>query len=120
MSDFPTRPVPANFRDAHINAEDYRTLYDRSIQDPNGFWAEMANAVKALRAGQSAAIPVYDFSVSLRAGAETLKPTGQTLIVDGTLVMSQPEMVALADACVYVRCPEVLRRARRERRDVLR
>lgn len=81
-------------------------------------WAEMASAVKALRAGRSADIPVYDFSVSLRAGSETLEPTGQTLIVDGTLVMSQPEMVALADACVYVRCPEVLRRARRERRDV--
>jgi len=81
-------------------------------------WAEMASAVKALRAGQSADIPIYDFSVSLRAGSETLEPTGQTLIVDGTLVMSQPDMVALADACVYVRCPEVLRRARRERRDV--
>jgi uridine kinase len=81
-------------------------------------WAEMASAVKALRAGQAANIPIYDFSVSLRAGSETLEPTGQTLIVDGTLVMSQPDMVALADACVYVRCPEVLRRARRERRDV--
>lgn len=81
-------------------------------------WAEMATAVKVLRAGQTADIPIYDFTVSLRAGSEKLEAKGDTLIVDGTLVMSQPNMVALADACVYVRCPEVLRRARRERRDV--
>lgn len=81
-------------------------------------WAEMATAVKALREGQGADIPVYDFTVSLRAGSERVEPTGDTLIVDGTLVMSQPDMVALADVCVYVRCPEVLRRARREQRDV--
>ena len=81
-------------------------------------WDEMANAVQSLQTGQSAQIPIYDFSVSLRAGSEQLDPKGELLIVDGTLVMSQPAMVALADACVYVRCPEVLRRARREQRDV--
>lgn len=81
-------------------------------------WAEMATAVTALQTGQAADIPIYDFSVSLRAGSERLEPKGDTLIVDGTLVMSQPDMVALADFCVYVRCPEVLRRARREQRDV--
>jgi uridine kinase len=81
-------------------------------------WAEMATAVKTLRTGQGADIPIYDFTVSLRSGSERLEPTGDTLIVDGTLVMSQPNMVALADACVYVRCPEALRRARREQRDV--
>lgn len=81
-------------------------------------WAEMATAVKALRSGQGADVPIYDFTVSLRAGSERVEPTGDTLIVDGTLVMGQPDMVALADVCVYVRCPEVLRRARREQRDV--
>lgn len=82
-------------------------------------WAEMETAVTALQTGQAADIPIYDFSVSLRAGSERLEPTGDTLIVDGTLVLSQPNMVALADACVYVRCPEELRRARREQRDVM-
>jgi acetyl-CoA synthetase len=44
MAAFPTRPVPANFRDAHIDAERYQTMYQRSLDDPEGFWAEMANA----------------------------------------------------------------------------
>jgi acetyl-CoA synthetase len=44
MSEFSTRPVPANFQDAHINKEDYRAMYQRSLEDPEGFWAEMANS----------------------------------------------------------------------------
>lgn len=81
-------------------------------------WEEMARAVQALQAGQTADVPVYDFTVSLRVGTTPLKPQGDTLILDGTLAMTQPIIRDLADASLYVRCPEVLRRARRERRDV--
>ena len=44
MSEFATRPVPANFASAHINSADYHAMYKRSIEDPDGFWAEMANS----------------------------------------------------------------------------
>jgi acetyl-CoA synthetase len=43
MSEFPIHPVPANFKDAHINAEQYRAMYQRSITDSEGFWGEMAS-----------------------------------------------------------------------------
>ena len=43
MSEFPVHPVPANFADAHINADQYRAMYQRSIEDPDGFWSEMAD-----------------------------------------------------------------------------
>ncbi len=43
MSDFPTRPVPDQFKNAHVNAERYRELYRRSLEEPDDFWAEMAN-----------------------------------------------------------------------------
>jgi len=42
MSESSTRPVPDNFRDAHINADSYQALYQRSLADPDSFWAEMA------------------------------------------------------------------------------
>ena len=42
MSKFPTHPVPANFKDAHINAEQYQSMYQRSIKDRDNFWSEMA------------------------------------------------------------------------------
>jgi acetyl-CoA synthetase len=44
MSEFPTRAVPANFKDAHIDAATYQAMYRRSVEDPEGFWAEMADA----------------------------------------------------------------------------
>ena len=43
MSEFPTYAVPANFKDAHIDAERYRAMYRRSIDDPEGFWSDMAS-----------------------------------------------------------------------------
>ena len=42
MSEFPAHPVPANFKDANINAEKYQAMYQRSIDDPDGFWGDIA------------------------------------------------------------------------------
>ncbi|MEZ5537146.1 MAG: acetate--CoA ligase [Thiolinea sp.] len=43
MSEVHTYPVPAEFAaQANINAEQYAEMYQRSIDDPEGFWAEQA------------------------------------------------------------------------------
>ncbi|MFT5709997.1 MAG: acetyl-CoA synthetase [Halioglobus sp.] len=42
MSDFPAHPVPPSFKDAIINAEQYKAMYQRSIEDPDGYWSEQA------------------------------------------------------------------------------
>ncbi len=42
MHEFPIHPVPANFADAHIDAEKYRAMYQRSVTDRDGFWSEQA------------------------------------------------------------------------------
>ena len=43
MSEELTYDVPAEFAaKANINADQYKTLYQRSIDDPEGFWAEQA------------------------------------------------------------------------------
>ena len=42
MHEFPVHPVPANFADAHIDAEKYRAMYQRSVTDRDGFWSEQA------------------------------------------------------------------------------
>ncbi|CAA0116103.1 acetate--CoA ligase [Zhongshania aliphaticivorans] len=34
--------VPANFHDAHITPQKYKAMYKRSIDDPSGFWADIA------------------------------------------------------------------------------
>ncbi|NEV63580.1 acetate--CoA ligase [Thiorhodococcus minor] len=43
MSEEKVYPVPADIAtQAHVNAEQYASLYQRSIDDPDGFWAEQA------------------------------------------------------------------------------
>jgi acetyl-CoA synthetase len=43
MSDVKTYPVPAEFAaHAHINAEQYASMYKQSVEDPASFWAEQA------------------------------------------------------------------------------
>jgi acetyl-CoA synthetase len=44
MSEEKVYEVPAEIAaTAHLNEEAYRTLYDRSMSDPEGFWAEQAD-----------------------------------------------------------------------------
>jgi len=38
-------PPAAIIKSAHITAEKYKTLYAQSINDPNGFWGEMAKRI---------------------------------------------------------------------------
>jgi len=45
MSDIKVYAVPAAVaRQAHIDDKKYREMYERSIKDPDGFWAEQAKA----------------------------------------------------------------------------
>ena len=45
MSDSKIYPVPPAFAaEAHIDEEGYRSMYQRSVEDPEGFWAEQAEA----------------------------------------------------------------------------
>ncbi len=43
MSEFPVHPVPEAFKaSAHIDADRYERMYRRSVEDPQGFWGDMA------------------------------------------------------------------------------
>jgi len=42
MSESKRYPVPDGFADAHVDAAQYRALYQASIDDPESFWAEQA------------------------------------------------------------------------------
>ncbi len=45
MTEIETHKVPANFRaKAHIDREKYLAMYKRSIESPDAFWAEQADA----------------------------------------------------------------------------
>jgi acetyl-CoA synthetase len=43
MSEFPIHPVPEALKaSAHIDAATYESMYQRSVEEPDAFWAEMA------------------------------------------------------------------------------
>ena len=43
MTEIKTYPPSADFvKTAHVDAAKYREMYDRSINDPEGFWSEEA------------------------------------------------------------------------------
>ena len=43
MSEVKTYPVPADFAaQANVNAAQYEEMYQRSVNDPAGFWGEQA------------------------------------------------------------------------------
>jgi acetyl-CoA synthetase len=45
MSESKIYPVPGEFaKNAHINSERYEAMYKQSIEDPDAFWAQQANA----------------------------------------------------------------------------
>jgi acetyl-CoA synthetase len=45
----PVPPPPEAVRDAHFSSRDYARLYRRSLEDPDGFWAEQAKRLDWFR-----------------------------------------------------------------------
>ncbi len=72
-----------------------------------------------LKAGRAIIAPVYDFARHTRsAETETVSPT-PILIVDGILILADPDIRALCDLKVYVDTDADERILRRVRRDLL-
>ena len=62
MADNKTYPVPAKIAaDAHINEQQYREMYTRSLDDPDAFWAEQAQQFVTWEQSWSE-VSSYDFN----------------------------------------------------------
>jgi len=80
----------------------------------------MVTHVRALLEGSSVEVPRYDFSAHVRRPkAQPLAPS-PVLILDGILVLADPELRALMDLKVFVDTDADVRLLRRIRRDVAR
>jgi len=80
--------------------------------------ARLVADLDALRAGQAAALPVYDFRTHRRQPeTEQVEPT-PVILVEGILTLADAALAARADLRVFVDAPADVRLARRVRRDV--
>jgi uridine kinase len=71
-----------------------------------------------LKAGQDIEIPIYDFATHKRLEKSITQESKKVIIVDGILILSQPEVRKHFDESIFVHTPEEIRYQRRLTRDV--
>jgi uridine kinase len=74
--------------------------------------------LQALTNGESVEIPTYDFTRHLRAVETSLVIPASVLIVEGILVMADPDLRAHLDLKIYIDTDPDIRLARRLQRDI--
>ncbi len=80
-------------------------------------FALLAEHLQNLRAGRSIEVPKYDFNTHKRQTSTVALQPCQILVVDGTLILSQPNVRQHFDFSFFIQCPQDLRFARRLHRD---
>lgn len=74
--------------------------------------------LKVLRAGHAIEIPVYDFTTHTRTRRARLVEPAPIVLVEGILVLAEPDLRELFDAKLYVDTDADVRFIRRLRRDI--
>lgn len=105
----------------------YRDRPDLSLEErakvnydhPDAFETElMVEHLEKLRAGQAVAKPVYDFAEYRRTADTVPVHPAAVIVVEGILVLAEPELRELMDLKIYVDTDADIRLVRRVRRDV--
>lgn len=105
----------------------YHSLPERFRADPLGYNFDHPDALDterliadldALRAGQTARLPQYDFPKHRRADEEEEVAPRPILVVEGILVLATPALRERFDQSLYVHTDDDVRLLRRIRRDL--
>lgn len=78
----------------------------------------MKTHLELLRDGQSVDVPIYDFASHTRKRECQRVSPKPLVLVDGTLLLTQPELRPLFDEAIFLNVPETIRFERRLKRDV--
>jgi uridine kinase len=81
-------------------------------------FALLCQHVEALRRGETVQVPIYDFPTHKRMERTIAMDPRPVVLVDGTLVLSQENLLPCFDHSVFIDVPENVRFERRLRRDV--
>ena len=75
--------------------------------------------IEELRAGRSIQCPVYDFALHQRTSETVLVNPDVVVVIEGILVLSEPELRKVMDLRIYVDADSDLRLMRRLQRDIV-
>ena len=107
--------------DNYYKAQDHLPLEERRLLNydaPESLEFDlMARHLQALKQGEAVDCPVYDYALHTRSNrVERIEPR-PVIIVDGILILSDPNLRELFDLMIYVEADadeRILRRARRD------
>ncbi|MDJ0959444.1 MAG: uridine kinase [Acidimicrobiia bacterium] len=108
----------AYYRDlGHVGLEDRIKV---NFDHPDSLETELLiEHLQALRAGRSIERPVYDFSTHTRTDRTVRIDPERVVIIEGILVLAEPELRELMDLRIYVDTDSDLRLLRRLQRDLI-
>jgi uridine kinase len=107
----------AYYRDsAHLGFEERKKInYDH----PDSLETELLiHHLQELRAGRAVEVPLYDFSLHTRTAATVHVAAEAVILVEGILVLAEPELRKLMDLRIYIDTDPDLRFIRRLSRDI--
>ena len=108
----------AYYRD--LNHLDYDARIKVNFDHPDSLETELlVSHLERLRAGEAIERPVYDFATHTRTTGVVIVEPRHVLLVEGILVLAEPELRDLMDLKIYIDTPADLRVIRRLQRDIV-
>ncbi|NJB37657.1 MULTISPECIES: uridine kinase [Flavobacteriaceae] len=122
VDELPENEVVVISQDSYYNDLSYLTKEERSkvnFDHPNSIDFDLLiQHINTLRAGAPIAIPVYSFVEETRLPESIPTAPKKVIIVEGILVLSNPELRKLFDIKIYVHADSDERLIRRLQRDI--
>ena len=96
----------------------FKKRAEQNFDNPDAIDFELlAQVIKVLSNGDSTKIPVYDFTKHVRTNDFLDSNPRPIIILDGSLLYTQPKLLKLIDIKIYIDAPDELRLSRRIMRD---
>ena len=122
LSEFPAGEVQVISQDSYYKDTSHLTFKDRcdiNFDHPHSIDFELLEShLKKLKDGQSIDQPVYSFKTHNRTGETVITEAKKVLIIEGILILSNPQLRALLDIKIFVHADSDERLIRRLKRDI--
>ena len=122
LSEFQAGEVQVISQDSYYKDTSHLTFKDRcdiNFDHPHSIDFELLEShLKKLKDGQSIDQPVYSFKTHNRTGETVITEAKKVLIIEGILILSNPQLRALLDIKIFVHADSDERLIRRLKRDI--
>jgi uridine kinase len=109
--------------DSYYITRDHQAIEERALANydhPDAFdWQLLNDHIAALTNGASVPVPIYDYAHHTRSGEVRMVHPARIVVVEGILVLYEPQLRERFDLKVYVDTDADLRFIRRLQRDVV-